>query len=247
MAMRRPQPTNAPPTLTPQRGIELLKKQIIELDRVATLRQGDPAFSGWTATTEAVLKSAFGFPNDITNRFKYTYGPLVMNMTDSQYQKHFVESMQKKRAILMSAIEQLEILAPPAATVATGSYVFHAEIERVSSNLFRDAHYKQAALEAYIRVIEEVKTRSALPLDGDNLMNHAFGCDGGKVPVLKFNSLATDADKDEQRGFMYLLKGIVAHRNLKAHSNRLFDDPLRAHDYLSLASLLMRALELTTK
>jgi hypothetical protein len=29
----------------------------------------------------------------------------------------------------------------------------------VSGHLFRDGHYKQAALEAYIRVIEEVKSR----------------------------------------------------------------------------------------
>jgi hypothetical protein len=73
------------------------------------------------------------------------------------------------------------------------------------------------------------------------------GCDGGKIPALKFNTLGTPAELDEQRGFMYLFKGIVGLRNSKAHSNALFNDPLRAHDYLSLASLLMRVLELSTK
>ena len=129
------------------------------------------------------------------------------------------------------------------AHVAPGTYQFHAEIERVSGHLFRDGHYKQAAFESYIRVIDEVKSRSGLNLDGDNLMNQVFGCDGGRVPILKFNSLATDEERDEQKGFMFLFKGIIGLRNSKAHTNCLFTDPLRAHDYLSLASLLMRALE----
>jgi hypothetical protein len=33
-------------------------------------------------------------------------------------------------------------------------------------------------------------------------------------------------------------------RNSKAHSNRLFNDPARGHEYLALASLLMRLLEI---
>jgi len=45
---------------------------------------------------------------------------------------------------------------------------------------------------------------------------------------------------------MFLYKGIVGLRNSKAHSNRLFDDPARAHDYLALASVLMRLLEIAT-
>jgi len=115
----------------------------------------------------------------------------------------------------------------------------------VSGDLFRDGHYKQAALEAYIRVIEEVKRRSGLSLDGDSLMNQAFGCDN-RIPTLKFKTLSTDAEKDEQKGFLFLFKGIVGLRNSKAHSNRLFNDPSRAHEYLALASVLMRVLELAS-
>ncbi len=113
----------------------------------------------------------------------------------------------------------------------------------MSGQLYRDGHYKQAALEAYIRVIEEVKARSGLNLDGDPLMNQAFGCDN-RSPVIQFNSHQTDAQRDEQKGFLFLFKGIVALRNSKAHSNRLFNDPRRAHEYLALASLLMRLLEI---
>ena len=115
----------------------------------------------------------------------------------------------------------------------------------MSGELYRDGHYKQAALEAYIRVIEEVKAKSGLNLDGDSLMNRAFGCDNQKA-VIQFNDLQTDAERDEQKGFMFLFKGIVGLRNSKAHSNQLFNDPNRAHDYLALASLLMRLLEIAT-
>jgi uncharacterized protein (TIGR02391 family) len=124
-------------------------------------------------------------------------------------------------------------------------YRLHSEIERVSGGLYRDGHFKQAALEAYIRVIDEVKTKSALGIDGDPLMNRAFGCEK-QTPVIQFNSLQSDAERDEQRGIMYLFKGIIALRNSKAHSNTLFNDPSRAHEYLALASLLLRLLEIAT-
>ena len=76
-------------------------------------------------------------------------------------------------------------------------------------------------------------------------MNHAFGCDN-RTPVIQFNALQTEAERDEQKGFMLLFKGIIGLRNSKAHSNRLFADPYRGHDYLALASVLMRVLEIAT-
>jgi uncharacterized protein (TIGR02391 family) len=115
----------------------------------------------------------------------------------------------------------------------------------VSGHLFRDGHHKQAALEAYIRVIEEVKRKSGIDDDGDSRMNRAFGCDK-QTPVVQFNSLQTGAERDEQKGIMFLFKGIVGLRNSKAHSNTLFNDPSRAHEYLALASLLLRLLEIAT-
>ncbi len=91
------------------------------------------------------------------------------------------------------------------------------------------------------KVDNEVKAVSGLPEDGDSLMNKAFGADK-QAPVIQFNTLTTEAERDEQRGIMYLFKGIVGLRNSKAHSNRLFNDPSRGHEYLALASLLMRLL-----
>jgi uncharacterized protein (TIGR02391 family) len=114
----------------------------------------------------------------------------------------------------------------------------------VSGLLYSQGHYREAALNAYIRVIEEVKARSGLVNeDGDSLMNRAFGFQN-QTPVMQFNSLQTEPERDEQKGLMFLYKGAVALRNSKAHSTRLFKDPRRAHEYLVLASLLMRLLEI---
>lgn len=239
-----------PPTIPPRRALELLRGQLSQAGQILKLRHRDPQVEKWKLTTESILNAAFGKPDgekhDNTLAFLRCYCNVTYGgMPEEEYDQNHVRSTQDAKAVLESCIEQLEMLAPPAAQAAPGQYRFHPEIERVSGDLFRDGHYKQSALEAYIRVIDEVKRKSGLNLDGDPLMNRAFGCDN-QTPVIRFNSLQTDAERDEQKGFMYLFKGIVALRNSKAHSNTLFNDPYRANDYLALASLLMRVMEIAT-
>jgi uncharacterized protein (TIGR02391 family) len=243
---------HVPPTLPVSRGIELIERQLQQFDSVIRLRRDDPEVGKWTATTEQILKAAFGEPNgenhDMLAQFKNA-GQIYFLTTDtpdSYFEQTYREGMATKKAVLESCVDQLRILAPPSAPIPHSQYQFHPEIERVSRDLFRDGHYKQAALEAYIRVVDEVKRRSGLTLDGDNLMNQAFGCTN-RTPVLRFNSLSSDAERDEQNGFMFIFKGIVGLRNSKAHSNRLFNDPMRAHEHLGMASVLMRVLEIAQK
>jgi uncharacterized protein (TIGR02391 family) len=249
---KTPLPPDVPPTLTPQRAIELIEQKKGEIPKIIELHRTDPGVDKWVNTTVAILDAALGkhhgAHHDMTKQFRYPGSGLsYVGRSDAFYQQEFRKNLLDRQAVLESVVEQLQMLAPPIARVGESQYVFHAEIERVSAHLFRDGHYKQAALEAYIRVIDEVKRRSGLNLDGDKLMNQAFSFDANRKPVLRFNELSDDAERDEQIGFMFLFKGLVMHRNFKAHSNKLFDDPLRAHDYLSLASLLMRVLELSSR
>jgi uncharacterized protein (TIGR02391 family) len=239
---------SVPPTLTPQRALELLRQQLGQTDQIQKLRYDDSEVKKWELTTQNILHGTFGKPDgqmhENTKEFAHAYGgPLHFNMSDGELQRNHAEQTRNRKAVLESIIQQLEILAPPAAQVAEGTYEFHSAIAQVSGQLFRDGHHKQAALEAYIRVIDEVKRKSGLVLDGDSLVNRAFGCEN-QTPVIQFNTLQTDAERDEQKGIMFLFKGIVGLRNSKAHSNRLFNDPRRAHEYLALASLLMRLLEI---
>jgi uncharacterized protein (TIGR02391 family) len=259
-----------PPTMSPQQAIPLLRRQIERLDGILKVPFHDPAVDAWESTTVEILNCVYGrpqgklHPNTYAVLHAQSSQPSFYDKTDIEVdysqtgerelaefasaaaeQRYFELKQEKRKALLESYIDQLQDLAPPSAATALDQYRFHPEIERISGQLHRDGHYKHAALEAYIRVIDEVKHRSGIADDGDSLMNHAFACDK-KTPMIQFNSLQTDPERDEQKGFMFLFKGIVGLRNSKAHSNTLFNDPYRAHDYLALASLLMRVLEIAT-
>jgi uncharacterized protein (TIGR02391 family) len=112
----------------------------------------------------------------------------------------------------------------------------------VSDKLLSEGNFRQAVLDAFIHVIAQVKERTGLQNEGDDLMNRSFSPDN-RLPLVQFNDLRNEADKSEQRGIWNLFKGIVGLRNFKAHIVKAFDNPHRAHEYLALASLLMRLLD----
>jgi uncharacterized protein (TIGR02391 family) len=248
MSPRRQPNESVPPTLTPAQAIPLLRRQRDRADSVAQARYDDPQDDVWINSTQNILNQAFGKPDGMphgnTQAFMYADGlPMYINASEAYVQQSHAARTARRKALLDGFIEQLEDLAPPSATTAQHQYKFHSEIERVSGELYRSGHYKSAALEAYIRVIEQVRVVSKIRDDGDSLMNKAFACDK-QTPVIQFNGLSNDSERDEQRGFLFLFKGIVGLRNSKAHSNALFDDPLRGHEYLAMASLLIRVLEI---
>lgn len=255
MAARKGSSESIPPTLSPEQATNLLQRQIDRLDtQIIALAYDDPAVEAWLSTTKDVLHQAFGQPNGDAHAKTKDFMNVTSGLPNQRvsfgrlpnpkYIQHGYELRQRKRlALLRAFIEQLNDHTQPSSPTASDRYVLHSKIDAVSGRLYRDGHYKQAALEAYIRVIEEVRMVSHVADDGDSLMNKAFGCDK-HVPAIQFNGLNTEAERDEQRGIMYLFKGIVGLRNSKAHSNRLFDDSARGQEYLALASLLMRLLEI---
>jgi len=106
--------------------------------------------------------------------------------------------------------------------------------------LFLHGNFRQAVLEAFIHVIANVKERTELEhKSADDLMNRAFSPKDGPPPV-RFNALSTSEERDERIGIWFLFEGVVGMRNYKAHLITQLDDPQRAHEYLALASLLMR-------
>ena len=137
-------------------------------------------------------------------------------------------------------------------TANFSNYDFHPLVKKVAFKQFEDGYFKEAILNAFIEVVDQVKIKARHPkrtkngrsyeLDGDDLMNRVFGCDN-QVPIIKFNSLKTSLDKAEQRGLMNLFKGIVGIRDKKAHLNFVQKDPLKTIEYLSLASLLNRLVD----
>jgi|SRR3989339_1368341 len=125
-------------------------------------------------------------------------------------------------------------------------YNIHPTIAKVSKRLFDNKHYSQAIFEAFKKVNIIVKTKSGRSdLDGKALMLTVFSVNN---PILKFNRLKTQSDKDEQEGFMHLFAGaIMGIRNPKGHEIVIQKDVDRTLSYLSFAGLLCHLLNETRK
>jgi uncharacterized protein (TIGR02391 family) len=139
--------------------------------------------------------------------------------------------------------ERLGDSGEDAAAKAVRAYAgldLHPEIARAAGKLYMDGHYSNAVEAAVKRLNGLVRMRSDLEIDGTSLMEKAFSPSN---PVLKFNSLADQSDRDEQKGFMMMFSGAVSGlRNPRAHGF-IKDDPERALEFIAFASLLAKLLE----
>lgn len=128
---------------------------------------------------------------------------------------------------------------------------FHPRVVEVSKDCFIAGNYREAILNAFICLIDYVKERTGLDLDGDDLMNQVFSINYDKeqrritkYPIIRINELQNKSDRDEQQGFMFLCKGAAGGiRNPKAHKLIPQSNPLHTLEYLAFASLLMRRIE----
>jgi len=228
--------------------IDSLKKQIEKIDTLKFRPSYNPKYKIWKQSTLAILSKCFN--EKYVDMFDRS-GPKAISRGEEHRYQLFLKNLEEKKLLLEGFIEEkIEFKNDNIVTVSRvtnlDNYDFHPEIKKVSDELFKDGHYAQAVEEAFKRAIREVKIiyqeNTSEILDGDRLMNKAFGCTN-QTPVIKFNNLETDADKDEQTGIMNLFKGIVGIRNRKAHDNVILDDPNRTIEYLGLGSLLLRLLE----
>lgn len=103
--------------------------------------------------------------------------------------------------------------------------------------------YFHAVLEANKSIAAKIRDRTGLAEDGNLLVDRALG---GPLPMLAINSLRSQSEQSEQRGFANLVKGVFGmFRNPTAHEARIRWNMNRADatDLLSLASLIHRRLD----
>ena len=112
----------------------------------------------------------------------------------------------------------------------------HPAIERAAGQLFRDGHYANAIEDAVKALNALVKLNSGIDdKDGFALMENVFS---PKNPILKFNDLADDSDREEQKGFMMMFCGAIAGlRNPRAHK-LIKDTPEMALEFIAFISML---------
>lgn len=127
----------------------------------------------------------------------------------------------------------------------------HPDLPSRVRKLFDDGYLSESVFAAFKFVELEVKRMGKTSgqageslvrgKTGENLMGAVFG---GTPPLLALNAGLTDSDGDEQRGYQNLFKGAVAGiRNPRGHELYVPDTPDEALDYLGLASLLLRKLD----
>lgn len=113
----------------------------------------------------------------------------------------------------------------------------HAEVLKYCRTELMQDNYFHAVFEAVKGLAQRIRDLSGVQLDGAALVDRVFVIER---PILAINSLQTETEKSEHKGFALLLKGcFAAIRNPLAHEPKLLwqgeDD---AADYFSLISLL---------
>jgi uncharacterized protein (TIGR02391 family) len=123
---------------------------------------------------------------------------------------------------------------------AYASMDLHSSIADAAGELYNDGHYANAIEDAVKALNNLVRLRRGLEVDGEALMTTAFS---PTKPILRFNDVQDETDRNEQRGFMMMFAGAVAGlRNPRAH-RLIKDDPERALEFVAFVSLLAKLLD----
>jgi len=118
----------------------------------------------------------------------------------------------------------------------------HPEVVKYCRVELLQDNYFHAVFEATKGLAQRIRELAGVDGDGAALVDRAFAVE---KPLLAFNSLNTETEKSEHKGFAMLLKGCFgAIRNPRAHGPKIFwQGEEDAADYLSLISLLHRKLD----
>jgi uncharacterized protein (TIGR02391 family) len=106
-------------------------------------------------------------------------------------------------------------------------------------------NYFHSVFEATKSVADKIRHKTGLMGDGSPLVDEAFSFKD-KMPHLALNSLQTESEKSEQKGFMNLVKGLFGtFRNTTAHAPKItwLIEEQDALDILSMVSLIHRRLD----
>lgn len=152
-----------------------------------------------------------------------------------------ISNIETALELMHEQLEDVGELPGARAIQPFGGLDLHQEISRRVSRLYKDGHYANA-VEAAVKALNGlVRYRSDIEgIDGSALMEKVFSL---KDPMLRFNELKNQSDREEQRGFMMLFSGAVAGlRNLRAHGF-IDDDPERTLEFIAFISLLAKLLD----
>jgi uncharacterized protein (TIGR02391 family) len=111
-------------------------------------------------------------------------------------------------------------------------------------------NYFHAILEITKSVASKLRQKSGYTSDGAELVDECFGLGKDNKPMLAFNTLRTDSEQSEHKGFGNFVKGFFSmYRNPKAHDPKLFEDTQLTEmtEVLVVATIIQNRLDITFK
>jgi uncharacterized protein (TIGR02391 family) len=241
-------PDSIPPTISSDKAVELLRKQIEEMDGLRVLRDDAPEVRKWKATTEAILHAAFGKPNgedhETIRKFELAgsfqargSGYSGRGATPDHVVQHkHQEGLLQKKAVLESCVEQFQLLQPAIAPVGEAAPPgLHPQIRSKCTALYASSAFAEAVEKSFKVVRDRLRSLTTYETGSE-----AFG--KGKLHIR--GAAAPNVDADFNQGAKFLMMAIDMFRNEKSHtSDAKITDPVRAQQYLMISSLAMYFLD----
>lgn len=238
------------------RGIEKLQRRIADTEALkAGVRVGDERVRNVERSIRETVREVFGPQSPQFHDHEYHEvwkGPHIMGDPEHNRQAKFEAGILRTVTMLQGLIAWLEekrgdSQASPVdrAKASLEGFDLHPRIAEASRDLYRDGHYEEAVFSAAKSLVNYVKEKSGKhELDGSNLMTTVFSKNN---PILAFNDLKDDSDRDEQEGMMHLFFGaVLGIRNPRGHAGR-DDSAQRALEHIVLLSLLANRVQETKR
>lgn len=241
--------------------ITKLKRRVADIERLRgeNVRHDDDRVDNVQHAIRDTIREEFGKDSPEFQRhayFKIDDGPRTVRTDfyggggdwDAEDQQRLIAAIPGAISRVEDLIHRLEekkadlgepTLAPRAAFQGRK---LNPAIVAAAAALYLDGHYPQAVFEAGKALVALVKAKAGkYDVDGAPLMQAVFSVNN---PVLAFNSVADQSDRDEQQGMMQLYVGaVMAIRNPGGHRVGMVEQPERALQHLDLLSYLADRLD----
>ncbi len=233
--------------------IQLIKKQLEEVEEIKTLNILNEKFKKWKRKTKMILERVLGESSKSYKDFsRLSFWSSRMRMPGSVFPsrsdiKRYEHDLQEAKIILESTLEENELFGERGGvtekTSSTESIegvnlkTLHPEIYKKCHTLYEKREYAEAAEKSFKTVKDRLRK-----LTSHERGSEAFG--KGKLHIT--GAAAPNVDKDFNEAVKFLTMSIDFFKNEKGHtSDAKIKDPVRAYEYLRLSSLAMNLLENT--
>ena len=119
----------------------------------------------------------------------------------------------------------------------------HVDVLRFCKAELLQDNYFHCVLEATKSVAQKIRDKTGIEGDGASIVDQAFSV---KTPLLALNTLRSESEQSEQKGFAHMLKGVFGtFRNVLAHAPKIgwAVNRIDALDALTILSYIHRRLD----